>query len=235
MEDVTPRFGNLYQTTDEMLDPQHTALVVVDLQNDFAHPEGSFGKDGKNVEPIAEIVPAVDDLIQYARRAGVLVVWIQQTTLKHGLSDSAAWYTFKTRDGKNPEYTLEGTWGQEIVEPLRPIAGEPIVQKFRSSAFVGTHLDQILRSNGIDTAVMCGCVTEGCVESTVRSASFYDYYTFLVEDGVASTNAANHEAAMVVMKSRYMVHPAEYFASVWAAKSLDTSGGSGVRAAESLA
>lgn len=209
------RFGRVFSSNEEMLDPAHTALVVVDLQNDFAHPEGSFAKDGKNVSDITTMTPNLVQLVENARSAGAMVVWIMQTTLPFGLSDSAAWRDFKSRDGKNPEYTLDGSWGQQLMGPLAANPGEPVVKKYRSSAFVGTDLNLILRAAGIETLVICGCVTEGCVESTVRSSTFHDFYTFVVEDCVASATSANHEASMTVMKSRYKVFPRAWYAKIW--------------------
>lgn len=212
---TVPRFGRVFSSNDEMLDPVHTALVVVDLQNDFAHPDGSFAKDGKNVSDITAMTPNLVQLVEDARSAGVMVVWIMQTTLPFGLSDSAAWRDFKSRDGKNPEYTLDGSWGQQLMNPLAANPGEPVVKKYRSSAFVGTDLNLILRAAGIETLVICGCVTEGCVESTVRSSTFHDFYTFVVEDCVASATIANHKASMTVMKSRYKVFSRAWFANTW--------------------
>jgi nicotinamidase-related amidase len=90
-----------------------------------------------------------------------------------------------------------------------------VVKKHRSSAFVHTNLDKILRVNGIETVIVCGVVTQGCVESTVRDASFYDYYVVLVEDCVATTSHQLHEASLLVMKSRYDVVAAEALISFW--------------------
>jgi nicotinamidase-related amidase len=204
-----------YDSISEIVQPGHTALVVVDVQNDFCHPEGHFARHGKDISQILETLPAIINLVAEVQRLGILVVWIQQTTLAGGLSDSPAWLYFKTRDGKSPDYTLDGSWGQQFVEGLTPRPSEPLVKKHRSSAFVRTNLDKILRVNGIETVIVCGVVTQGCVESTVRDASFYDYYVVLVEDCVATTSHQLHEASLLVMKSRYDVVAAEALISFW--------------------
>jgi ureidoacrylate peracid hydrolase len=204
-----------YDSISEIVHPDHTAMLVVDAQNDFCHPDGHFARHGKDITLIQNMLPALVDLVVQAQALGVLVVWIQQTTLPYGRSDSPAWLYFKTRDGKSPEYTLDGSWGQQFVEGLMPGAGEPIVKKHRSSAFIHTELDRILRVNGIETVVVGGVVTQGCVESTLRDASFYDYYTVLVEDCVATTSQPLHEASMLVMKSRHDALTARELTGLW--------------------
>src|SRR5690606_17697960 len=126
-------------TLEELLNPAHTALVVVDVQNDFCHADGHFAKH-KNIEAITAMVPKWVSFVNAAQDSGIFTVFIQQLTLPHGRSDSPAWLRFKCRDGKNPEYTLLGSWGAELVEGLSPRAGDAVVQKFRPDAFVRTPL-----------------------------------------------------------------------------------------------
>jgi nicotinamidase-related amidase len=100
-------------------------------------------------------------------------------------------------------YTLQGDAGREFVPELTPRDGELVVPKWRSSGFWGTSLDLLLRSNGIETVVVSGCTTEGCVESTARDALFNDYYVVIVEDCVASDDRAQHDASMLLMRHRF--------------------------------
>ena len=211
-------FGKpVLESDEEVLDPGHTALVVVDMQNDFGHPDGHFSRAGVDVGAVLVIVPQVAALVERARAAGVFVTWICQSTLAGGRSDSPAWLGFKSRHapGFDTAYTLEGSWGQELLAPLAPAADEPVVRKFRSSAFTNTSLDGILRANGIQTAVICGCMTEGCVESTARDAGFHDYYVAVVEDAIASNTPALHDAALLVMRSQFRVRTTADLAQAW--------------------
>jgi nicotinamidase-related amidase len=213
-------FGKqVLETDEEVLDPRQTALVVVDMQNDFAHPDGHFARSGANVEPVIAIIPTIATIVDAARAHEVLVVWVQQTTLPDGRSDSPAWLAFKTRRGADFDtaYTLEGSWGQRLVQPLATLPADPIVKKFRSSAFTHTTLDAILRNNGIATVVACGCMTEGCLESTARDAAFHDYYVVVIEDAVASNTPSLHEASLSVMQSQFPVRRAAEIAAIWAA------------------
>ena len=90
-----------------------------------------------------------------------------------------------------------------------------MVKKYRSSGFWGTNLDLLLRSNGIESLVVTGCTTEGCVESTARDALFNDYYVVIVEDCVASDDRAQHEASLLLMRHRFDIASAEEVLRVW--------------------
>ena len=206
---------SFFDRVEEILDPRHTALVVVDMQQDFCSPEGHFARAGRDVSRIAAIVPAIANLVGTARSLGVPVVHIMQTTLANHASDSPAWMYFKTRDGKAPNYTMDGSWGQEIVPELAPDPGEPVVKKHRPSAFYLTDLDLILRNRGIATVAICGCITQGCVQATTMDASFHDYYSVLIKDCVQSTNQELHENALKFLGSRYDLVTSEELARIW--------------------
>jgi nicotinamidase-related amidase len=205
----------VYETLAELTDPSRTALVIVDVQNDFCHPDGYYGTTGRDLSAIAMVVPRVASLVEAARSAGVLVVWIQQTLLPNAKADSPSWLRRRTRGTSPPEWTLEGSWGQKFMEPLHERLDEPIVIKHRSSAFVGTTLDLILRSNEIEGLVVCGVVTQGCVESTARDATFHDYYVVLVRDCVATIDKKLHEASMLCQSTRYDFANSEEVIELW--------------------
>lgn len=189
-------------SVDEVLDPARCALLVIDVQNDFLSDDGHFARHGRDVARMRGILPALEELIGVARDSGVRVVFIQQSTLPKGASDSDAWLYFKTRDGKSPEYTLDGSWGQELFG-VEPMDGEPLVRKFRPSAFHGTDLAELLRTMGVDTVVTSGVLTQGCVLATTLDASFNDFYTVVARDAVAGPNAELHEVALTFLGSRY--------------------------------
>src|SRR4051794_22011614 len=106
-------------TLAEMVAPAHTALLVIDVQNDCVSPQGWFAENGKDVTQIQTVLPKIIELVRMARAAGVLVVFIQQTTLPANGSDSPAWLAFKTRDGRTrTDYTLDGSWGQQVIDDI---------------------------------------------------------------------------------------------------------------------
>jgi len=205
-----------YDRIEEIVAPAHTALIVVDMQNDFCTPGGHFARHGRDVARIGVVVPRIQGLIASARRAGVMVVYTKQVTLPGRASDTPAWLYFKTRDGKSPDYTIAGTWGAEFIEPLRPGPDVTVVEKHRPSAFLRTDLDRILREHDIEAVVVAGCLTQGCVQATTTDASYHDYYAVVAGDCVESTSAALHDNAMAFLRSRYDVLGADEIAAIWA-------------------
>jgi nicotinamidase-related amidase len=208
----------------ELADPGRAALVLVDMQQDFVTADGAFASLGIDLSMYAPMRPRLAGLLAAARQHGVLVVHIQNTSLPGRMSDSPAQIRFNlrmhqgARDGGPPlQYTVPGTPGHAFVPDLAPAAGELVVAKYRSSGFWGTNLDLLLRSNGIETVIMTGCTTEGCVESTARDAMFCDYYVVIVEDCVASDDKAQHDAALLLMRHRFDLAPASEITGTWAA------------------
>lgn len=206
----------------ELVAPEHTALVLVDMQRDFLERDGVFGRLGVDLSMYAEMRPRLAALLTAARSAGVLVVHVQNTTLPGRRSDSPAQLRFNlrmhatARSGGPPlRYTLPGTAGHEFVEELAPLPDELVVHKHRSSAFWGTDLELLLRSNGVRTVVVGGCTTEGCVDSTARDAMFTDHYVVLAEDCVASDDVAQHEASLLLMRHRFDLASGAEIGAVW--------------------
>jgi ureidoacrylate peracid hydrolase len=209
---------NVRSELSELWKPADTALIMVDLQNDFCDPRGYYGRTGKRLDEIRLAVLLSAELLTAARAAGLLVVWIKQTLLPNAGADSPSWLRRRTAAGEAPpEWTIEGSWGHDIVAPLDPRADEPVVLKHRSSAFINTDLDLILRSNQIASLVVCGTVTQGCVESTARDATFLDYYVTLAQDCVATVDPQLHQHSIACQATRYDFADAAEIGSFWAA------------------
>jgi ureidoacrylate peracid hydrolase len=198
----------------ELLEPKKCALLVIDVQNDFLAEDGHYARHGRHVAPMRRILSCVHELIDAARASGSRVVFIQQSTLPGGASDTDAWLYFKTRDGKSPNYTLAGTWGEELFE-LQPREGEPRIRKFRPSAFHGTELADLLRGMGVETVVTCGVLTQGCVLATTLDASFHDFYAVVARDAVAGPSEELHEVALTFLASRYDCLSNEAILDAW--------------------
>ncbi|MBJ7593802.1 MAG: cysteine hydrolase [Candidatus Dormibacteraeota bacterium] len=202
------------------MEHDHTALLLIDMQNDFCSAGGTFATSGYDVSMYAAMIPGVQCLLKAARQAGVLRIFIQNTTLANHLSDSPAQVRFRVRLAHDPDapslrYTEDESWGHQFVAALTPEPGEPVLKKYRSSAFVGTPLDLLLRSNGIDTIVICGCTTEGCVESTARDGMFLDYYVVVVPDCIESDTREQHEASLTLMRNRFDMFPSAEIVATW--------------------
>lgn len=207
----------VFDTLAEIAEPRHTALVVVDMQKDFLDPAGAYARNGDDVALTSAIVPTVVDLVHAAREAGVLVVFTLNTTLPEGRSDSPAWVYFKNhaRPALRGDYTIAGSWGHELIDELRAEPSDLVILKHRSDAFVGTSLDNLLRANGIKTVVVCGIVTNGCVEATVRHAAFLDYYTVVAGDACASASQRLHDITIEFLSARHDVVAVDQLKEIW--------------------
>lgn len=207
---------------DELVAPTRAALVIIDMQCDFVEAGFAFDRPGIDLSMYQTMRPVVAALLAAAREAGVLVVHVQMTTLAEGGSESPAQLRFNLRLHERSHgaaeplrYAVAGTPGHGFVPDLAPREGELVVTKWRSSGFWGTNLDLLLRSNGIESVVVCGCTTEGCVESTARDALFNDYYVVIASDGVASDDRAQHEASMLLMRHRFDLATAAEIIQSW--------------------
>jgi nicotinamidase-related amidase len=214
----------VFTELDELVDPAHTALVVVDMQRDFCVPGWAFDRLGVDISMYPPMIPRLARLIEGARAAGVLVIYIQMTVLPNGASDSPAQIRFNLRlhlashgDVEPLRYTADGSEGQAIIDELAPQPGDLVVKKYRSSAFWGTNLDLVLGSNGIKSVVMTGATTEGCVESTARDALFNDYYVVVAEDCVASDDPVQHDASLLLMRHRFDIATSDEIGAIWSA------------------
>jgi nicotinamidase-related amidase len=204
------------ETLDEVLDPERCAVIVIDMQNDMVKIGGKVAETGLDMSGMYRILPLCAKFIAEARKVGVPVVHIQTTTLPDGASDSPSWIRAKGAMVRTADFCLAGTWGAEISEEVAPLPGEAVVTKHRSSAFRGTDLDIVLRSLGVETVVVIGEQTPGCVEATFRDAAYHDYYNVLVEDCVAAFDPEQHEASLLVQRRRHDVCTAETVLGIWA-------------------
>jgi nicotinamidase-related amidase len=192
-------------TLPDKIAPSHTALVLVDMCNDFLSPQGKTAtRAGRKLDHAIRVIPVMQRLLAAARAAGVLVVHAQHTTLPDHASDSGPWLDARSRATFSVvDLCVQGSWGQQIIDDLAPIESDVIVQKYRYSAFAGTSLDLVLRSAGVKTVVCAGVSTNVCVEATAREAFSADYYVVLPEDACGSWSAELHTATLETAGHRY--------------------------------
>jgi ureidoacrylate peracid hydrolase len=183
--------------------PDRTAVVVVDVQNDFCTAGGRAEQHGRSLSDVRAVIPRIAGLLDAARAKGVLVVYLQNTTLADGrLSSPADVLRRKAEWGDaDPFPTLEGTWGHAIVDELTPGPEDVLIRKIRQSGFIATNLDLTLRGCGRSILVFAGVATHACVEATLRDALNRDYVTLLLEDCVAALERPLHKAAMEVLSA----------------------------------
>ena len=170
-----------YEVHDEVhVDPAKTALVIVDMQNDFVKEGGTL------VVPDAEAtLPKLRGLLDLARGSGMKVIFTQDT---HAEGDPE-WEIW-------PEHVREGSWGWEIVEELAPREDELVIRKVRYDAFYGTHLDHYLRVWDVDTLVICGTVANICVHYTAASAALRWFGVVVPRDATSALDPFDLEASL---------------------------------------
>ncbi|GAA4303509.1 cysteine hydrolase family protein [Actinomadura luteofluorescens] len=194
-------------TLADRLRPDRTALILIDLSNDFVHPRGKTATVGaRDVSHAQRILLVAAELAEAARDAGVAVIHSQHTTLPGGASDSPVWRDARSRAAYSaPDICLDGSWGQEIAEEVAPRPGDQVVKKYRYGGFTGTNLELILRSLGRDSVVCCGVSTNVCVDTTAREAFARDFYVTIAADACASWDMGLHAAALRTAESRFAV------------------------------
>jgi nicotinamidase-related amidase len=170
-----------YEVHDEVrVDPARTALIVVDMQNDFVKDGGSL------VVPDAEgTIPAIRRLLDPARESGMKVVFTQDTHTE-GDPEWEIW----------PEHVRADSWGWRIVDELAPREGELVIPKVRYDAFYGTNLDHFLRLWGVDTVIVCGTVASICVHYTAASAALRWYDVIVPKDATSALTPFDLESSL---------------------------------------
>jgi ureidoacrylate peracid hydrolase len=199
-----------------LVDPNRTALIVIDVQNDFCHPNGAFGSVGFDHATMPKLAATLHRLLAAARERQVLTIFVRATYDQEVTSRPLAQH--RRRLGLLQSLCLEGSWGADWFAGVVP-AGAPnevVLTKHRFDAFQGTPLDLYLRNNGITTVIVTGVVTSGCVESTVRDAFFLDYRVVVPSDGVAESFPGAHERGLAVMgRSFAAVTEADAIIAAW--------------------
>jgi nicotinamidase-related amidase len=172
-----------------------TALILGDLQNDFLHRDGAYGRAQQSAPAIAALPGKLAPLVAAARSAGILTVATLFTLVPgRGGEPIIAPHLKALRPFLKKGDFLPGSWGQKLVDELAP-ADYP-VEKIAFSAFYMSRLEWVLRQNGISRIYFTGIVTNGGVASTVRDAHVREFECLVIEDGCAAFSEEVHRAAI---------------------------------------
>jgi ureidoacrylate peracid hydrolase len=179
------------------LDPARTALLVVDMQNDFCSPGGFFDTAGHDVTPCASLVAPLAKLVADVRATGARVVFTmtvrtepQRQRLRPSRHPVATESVAPGTLG-NDRYA-PGAWGTAIVDGLTPSTGDLVIEKPRQSGFYRTSLYDDLEAAGVDTVAIAGVTTNCCVDTTARDAFMRDLDVVVLSDGVAAFGRERH-------------------------------------------
>lgn len=188
------------------LDPQGSALLVIDLQNAFCHPQGTLGESGVDVRSTHQVYEPVAGLVRTFREASLPVIWTVQAHLQPDRGRQRKRLPSHT-ERRSRVAALAGSWDAEIVEELADLADDPtmVVQKHRFGAFYETRLEALLRMLGVRTLFITGVTLNACVETTIREAYLRDYDVVAVTDCIAGVRPRWEPSALEVW-SHYLAH-----------------------------
>lgn len=214
-------------TIEELVDPEQTAVVVIDMQNDNVSEEGVYARAGTDVSPVSAIVPRIQRLLSAAREIGVLVAYaeyVMRGKLGGNLVAPSSLYQYR-EDNVVPEM-IQATWGVQTIDELAPQAGDVIIHKNRGTAMHGSILADILRMRGIRSLALTGVFTNGSVMDTAMDTAQHGYYAVIIRDCVGSLTAKNHQLAMSWMETRFPVFDLDEVLAMWQRKAWLFPGGS---------
>lgn len=200
----------------ERVAPRHTALLVVDMQNDFCHREGALNKAKDilpyySVEMTERMTPRLLEVIDLARLVGAKVIYTR--------SEYSDWITSDVWRFRAFDQALAicrpGTWGADFFA-VKPREDELVIVKPRYSPFVGTNIELALRAQGIRTVVLTGTATNVCVESTARDAFMRDFHVVCLRDCVATSVESVHEHSLANIHRHFgVVITSQELESLW--------------------
>jgi ureidoacrylate peracid hydrolase len=203
------------------IDTTRTAVLVIDMQNDFGATGGMFDRAGIDISMIQGAVASTARVLTAARQAGIPVVYLkmafQPDLSDAGPADAPNWLkhlplavgqTVQAPDGTISRILIRDTWNTDILPALAPHKGDIVLYKHRFSGFYATDLDAILKRCDAKYLLVTGCTTSICVESTIRDAMFRDYSCVLFADCTgeplgADFQRSNHEASLFVIQALF--------------------------------
>ena len=198
-----------------------TAVLVVDMQNDFGSKGGMFDRAGLDISMIQATVQPTSKVLAAARNSGISIVYLKMG-FNADLSDLGTanspnrtrhlrfgvGQTISAPDGSEGRMLIRDKWNTDIVLELKPASEDIVLYKTRFSGFYETELEDVLRGRGIKYLIIAGCTTSVCVESTVRDAMFRDYSCVLLEDCMGEPIGyglprSNHEASLLIIQTLF--------------------------------
>lgn len=201
------------------INPRETAIIVVDMQNDFGAEGGMFARAGIDISGIQAAVAPTARALDAARGAGMPIVYLKMgfapdlsdaggpgaPNLVRHLEVFGVGEPVTTPDGRPSRVLVRDTWNTDILAELAPQPGDQVVDKHRFSGFFETDLDAVLKELGARSLVFTGCTTSVCVESTLRDAFFRDYCCLVLADCTAEPIGqglprSNHDATLLLVE-----------------------------------
>jgi len=203
------------------IDSARTAVIVVDMQNDFGTKGGLFDHAGFDISIIQKAIGPTATVLASARHAGLKIIYLKMgfhadlsdlgskgspNRMRHLLAGVGK--TVHAPNGTESRILIRDTWNTDIVPELKPRNDDVVIYKHRFSGFYQTDLDGILKQLGVKYLIVTGCTTSVCVESTIRDAMFRDYVCVFLADCTGEVVGSdlprsNHEASLFLIQQRF--------------------------------
>lgn len=179
------------KTLKKALTPDKTALLIIDMQNDFVSEKGYLGLKGQELGMVRDTIPAIKGLLDYFRQNKMQVIYTQ--TAHYRYTNTENWVSRTAQKSLDPSICIPGTWGAEIIDELKPLENEAVVVKHRYDAFLDTDLHVVLRAGGIENLIIVGTQTNLCVDTTARTSYMMDYVTVMADDCISTPETEFHQ------------------------------------------
>ena len=190
------------------IDPDATALVIIDMQKDFLYPDGYGAFLGNDVTLLQRAIAPIQAVLAAARARGMLVIHTREGH-RPDLSDCPPtkldrWPPGRRIGDPGPmgRILIQGETGHAIVDELAPLSSEIVIDKPGKNAFYATELEQVLRSHAIRNLLITGVTTDVCCSATVIAANDHGYNAIVLSDCVASYSPERHAATLATIKAQ---------------------------------
>ncbi|PYM60270.1 MAG: hypothetical protein DMD79_16055 [Candidatus Rokuibacteriota bacterium] len=224
------------ETLSEIVKPEHTVVMVHDMQNDNTGKGGKSDKIGRRID-VTGIIPPIASFLRHARQVGARVMYTQYTNLPNfGTFTEPRLRDYRQllndpRERANLDSMLDGSWGWQTIDELKPEAGEISIRKFRVDAFIGTLFEYLLRLNKIRTIIHTGIATEVGILPTAWHALNLGFFVVVPEDCVGPMHKEFHDDAMKFLRRLAIATTSAEIVKAWdgMAKGADRGGRSRAR------
>lgn len=208
----------VFTTLKEKIAPEHTAVLVVDMQNDFCDPNGFVAtKRGTDLTDTRAIIPKLVELLDKAREVKATVVLVHMSTADNDLTGPIL--DRLKRISASERTCPEGSWGAELIPEIVPAPNDVMVYKNRYSPFIKSDLDTNLRDMGIKTLIITGVATNVCVESTARDGYMLDFYIVMPRDLVACAHQELQDISLRNIESYFgIITSAQQIMDTWSTR-----------------
>lgn len=207
---------SVFTTASELLAPGHTAVLTIDMQNEIGSEGGGYARHGYDISRIRSIIPAIQKIVKAGRRLKLPIAYtefIHRDRRGAALINGPIAYLHANEEWVSD--VVEGSWEADTLDELAPQPGDFVTCKSRSSAIYHTYLEDMFRRNSIQSVVVMGCVTDGCVLKSAVDMAEHGFYPVVIEDAVNALTAERHELGLRYLELKLPVLSLEEVLRTW--------------------